>query len=244
MPGLQRASGKGMADFRQLPNPPFNPVIRICQAATWFDGHLYVGGGRPPLSPRDSLEESQAGLGAEIARYDTRSGQWEIVYHSPLDEQGVALDRSVRAFCVFQGTTDVKPMLYAAVGSLQNQVRLLRSEDGSSFAECGEPGLGQGEADIAALRNLCPLNGSLYTSPVGKNKGRGWADDNVADSPVVFACEQPGLSGWHAASEPHFGDPNNESVNELIAFNDTLYAATLNRQEGFSTLESRGLSGS
>lgn len=228
-------------NFSLIPSPPFNRTIRISQATAWFAGRLYVGGGRAPLRDRDAGDDDR--LGAEIACYDPAGKTWSVVYSSPLDADGKARDRSVRALAVFQGKGDAEPALYAAVASLRGQVMLLRSRDGELFEECGAPGLGQGDADIAAVRNLCVLHGRLYTSPVGKNKGRGWADDNVAAMPQVLACADPAAADWQAVSEPAFGDPANESVNELIVFNDTLYAATLNRRTGFQLWRAEGLPG-
>lgn len=110
---------------------------------------------------------------------------------------------------------------------------LLRSEDGARFEVCGPEGLGKADWDIAAVRNLCVLDGRLYTSPVGKNRGRGWAHDSVADIPVVMATDDPGNRDWDVLSVPGFGDAYNESINEMVAFNRTIYAATLNRRSGF-----------
>ncbi|MGZ9812066.1 hypothetical protein ACXN5S_16510 [Pseudoroseicyclus sp. H15] len=226
-------------DFRRLPAPPFNPLIRISQAVAWFNGRLCVGGGRGPLRQR-GREAGDVTLGAEIACYDPAAESWSIVYRSPLDEDGEARDRSVRAFAVFQGASDKAPVLYAAVGSMKEQVLLLRSEDGTTFAECGPPGLGQGAADIAAVRCLFEHDGHLYTTPLGMNYGRGWADDNMTEMPLVLRTTDPSVGAWEAVSPAGFGDPANESINELCAFNGTIYAATLNRKRGFQLWRQAG----
>lgn len=229
--------GLAAADFTRLPPPPFNPAIRISQAVAWFGGRLYVGGGRGPLREGLLREAEDARLGAEIACWDPAEAAWRRVHESPPDAAGTARDRSVRAFAAFRAEGDAAPALYAAVGSMTGQVVLLRSADGMRFEECGPPGLGQGESDIAALRSLCVLEGRLFTSPVGKNRGRGWADDNVADLPAVLATADP-ARGWQRVSDPGFGDPENESLNELAVFDGRLYAATLNRRAGFQLWKS------
>ena len=242
-----------LEDFQPLPRPPFNASIRISQAVAWFDGRLYTGGGRGPLRDHRMRAGGMPGgspdavpgaeEGAQIACYDPATGLWDLVYDSPLDGAGVARDRSVRALVVYQGPGDAAPALYAAIGSLQGQVVLLRSTDGRAFTPCGAPGLGQGDADIAAVRNLCVLENRLYTSPVGMNNARGWADDNVAEMPVVLCAADPAAGEWEIVSDPCFGDAGNESINEMIVFNGTLYAATLNRLDGFQLWRASGLGG-
>lgn len=243
MPDTVQADESSGLGFRMLARPPFNPAIRICQAAVWFRDRLLVGGGRGPLrDPRLSGSDDHR-MGAGIVAGDLAGGDWRLVHDSPLDASGKSRDRSVRAFAVFRGASDDAPALYAAVGSLLGQVVLLRSQDGAVFEECGPPGLGLGDADIAAVRTLCVLGDRIYTSPVGKNRGRGWADDNVGDIPVVMGTDDPARGRWDILSPPGFADPDNESVNELVAFNGTLYAATLNRRSGFQLWRAEGLDG-
>lgn len=241
-------SGLERQDFQCLPRPAFNPAIRISQSMAWFRGRLFVGCGRGPLKQRGMgqrrrwlAQGAQGDLdryGAEIWSFEPVRGTWNRVYQSPLVNQGNgghARDRSARASCVFPGPggTGTKPALYFAMGSLSGNVVLTRSCDGESFEDCGPPALGVPDADIASLRNLCEWQGRLYTSPVGKNRGRGMADDNVGDLPMVFVSEDPCGSAWTPVSDPGFGDPDNESVNEIAVCGGHLYAATLNRRSGF-----------
>ncbi|QFS84151.1 hypothetical protein FIU97_15465 [Roseivivax sp. THAF40] len=230
------------ADFRKLGPAPFNQTIRISQAATWWQGHLYVGGGRGPVNQRGAASDGPADLGAEIMRLDPATGAWQAAYHSPVGPDGVARDRSVRGFAPFQGTSDTAPALYAAVGSMSGQVQILRSEDGSAFADCGPPALGLGDADIAAVRCLFAHEGWLYTTPIGLNKARGWADDNITDLAVVLRTRDPAGGDWQIISPPSFDDPANDSINELCLFGGRLYAATYNRTSGFQLWRSGDLS--
>jgi hypothetical protein len=232
--GSSESAALRLADFGALAPPPFNTTIRISQAVTWFDGRLLVGGGRGPI--RGAGQPDRA-LGAQIASWDPGRDSWDLVYDSPVDGQGNARDRSIRAFAIHQPPGASAPVLYAAAGAMTGQMVLLQSGDGRRFIPCGAPALGQGDADIAAIRSLVALGGRLFTSPVGKNRGRGWADDNVADRPVVLASADPAL-GWEEVSAPGFGDPDNESINELAVLGDRLYAATLNRRAGFQLWKS------
>ncbi len=125
---------------------------------------------------------------------------------------------------------------------MSGQVQILRSEDGTSFSDCGPPGLGLGDVDIAAVRCLFELGGWLYTTPIGLNKARGWADDNITDLAVVLRTRDPASGDWQIVSEPSFGDHRNDSINELCAFGDRLYAATYNRTTGFQLWRSGDLS--
>lgn len=239
--------GLTLADFRKLSSPPCNPAIRISQSMAWYRDALYVGTGRGllrgPLRTdkawrrQRSADVSLDAFGAEVWRFEPPSKRWRQVYSSPLVASAIserhARDRSIRAQVVWQGTDDEAPALYLAAGSLEGQVILLRSSDGEVFSDCGPPGLGQGDADIASLRTLCPWRGWLHTSPTGKNRGRGMVDDNEAAIPVVFASRNPARGDWRAASSPGFGDPDNLAVNELVVFQDCLYAATVNRRRGF-----------
>lgn len=226
--------GLDTADFRCLAPPPFNGSIRISQAVTWFRDRLFVGGGRGPLRGSPGRRPDHA-LGAQIACYDPGSATWDMVYSSPVDHDGAARDRSIRAFAEHGGA------LWAAAGSTRGQVQLLRSIDGRRFEDCGPPGLGQGDADISSLRNLCSLDGSLYTSPVGMNKRRGWADDNLAERAVILATDDPATGDWREISEPGFGDPENDSVNEMTVFDGTLWAATVSQKSGFQLWRADGL---
>jgi len=184
--------------------------------------------------------------GTQIWRFDPCHETWEQVYVTPwvigTDGQEHPRDRGVRAQAVFQGISDPEPALYFGVGSLEGQVVLLRSIDAERFEEAEEKGLGLGPVDVPSIRSLCELDGRLYTSPTGKNHGRGLWDDNITDFPLVFETEDPYQGRWRPVSTPGFGDVNNLSVNEMAAFNGCLYAGTLNPKQGYQIwkTEARG----
>jgi hypothetical protein len=243
-------------DFHEVSQGGFNPAIRTSQAMLWFRDALVVGTGRRPLGflgrypgqvRKGDLRSGNRFVGraedhelegAQVWRFDPSTSHWTHVYDSPLTEgrdgQQRARDRSVRAACIFQGRSDDEPALYLGVGSLEGQLVILRSKDGHHFEECAEHGLGLPEdADVPSVRCLAGLNGRLFTSPTGKNYDRGMLDDNMTDFPIVFASDDPFLGKWQPVSEPGFGDLNNLSVNELVAFNGALYAGTLNPLRGY-----------
>jgi hypothetical protein len=219
----------------------------------WFNGHLYVGtGGRSqyPLGlSRDAFErlglfanvlkdwDSTAGkksVGARLWRYAPGEHHWEAVYTSPQVEDASGerhpSDRNFRAATV----DGIPPALLVAATAMEGQVKLLRSADGRHFDALDHGGLGlPAGADIPSLRSLCRLGDFLYTSPVGKLHGRGMLDDNMSDAPVVLRSRDPLLGQWEVVSDPGLGDPDNLSLNEMIAFDGCLYAGTLNIRSGY-----------
>ncbi|HEV8440165.1 MAG TPA: hypothetical protein VGT40_18895 [Methylomirabilota bacterium] len=243
-----------MQDFRLLRMSDVNESIRTSQAAVWFKDSLVVGTGRAPLGfmgrytarqgPKALAGEGAFGSlrpdtgareedGAQVWRFVPATGRWTLAYSSPLvtgrDGQRRARDRSIRAACVHRAQCDATPTLYLGVGSLERQVVFLRSEDGEYFEECAEHGFGLGDVDVPSVRSIVGLDGSLYSTPVGKNFERGMFDDNLTDYPIVFEAKDP-RGGWRPVSEAGFGDPENLSINELAVMDGCLYAATINKR--------------
>lgn len=245
----------GIKDFRRLDFDGWNPSIRTSQSTIWFKDALIVGTGRAPLGtfgkanageaprmqkmkPSGSGTEDLDPYGAQVFRFNPEDESWTLIYDSPiepgLDGKPRARDRSMRAAAIYQTNSDSEPALYVGMGSLERQVVFLRSVDGVNFEECKEHGLGLGEnVDTPSVRCLTGLNGHLYTSPTGKNYGRGILDDNHTDYPMVYETDDPLNGHWRPVSEPAFGDPKNLSVNEIVAFEGHLYAATINARRGY-----------
>ncbi|MBL4811583.1 MAG: hypothetical protein JKX69_04310 [Rhodobacteraceae bacterium] len=228
------------ASFKKLSPPPFNKTIQASQAVIWHDGYVYLGAARGPIRGRGGRAGGHD-LGAEIARYDPKSQTWQQVYKTPQESDGNARDRSIHAFVV-QNDAAGKPVLYAAASGLRGQVTLLRFDDAADhFVDCGLPGLGQGGADIAGLCNICAHEGQVFTSPLGLNKGNGWADDSEAAIAAVLATTDPAGDSWDIISAPNFDDADNLSISALCVLNGKLYAATLNRKSGFQLWRSDAL---
>lgn len=261
--GITEFAGLELGDFRLLPITGINESIRTSQAAVWFNDALVVGTGRAPLGfmGRYTARQGPASTpgkggfgsarpdtaareedGAQIARFQPSTGQWQLVYSSPLtigrDGRVRARDRSIRAARVHQAPSDPAPALYVAAGSLERQVVFLRSADAESFEECRAPGFGLGDVDVPSARSIVSLGHRLYSTPLGKNFDRGMFDDNLTDYPIVFEADDPLHGPWRPASQRGFGDPDNVSVNELAAMGDHLYAATINRR-GFQVWRTR-----
>jgi hypothetical protein len=242
----------------------FNESTRTSQAAIWFRGALYVGTGRAPLGfmGRYTARQGASQLagqgrfgsmrpdaggreedGAQVWRFDPATGEWTLVYDSPLQEgrdgKIRARDRSIRAAGIYQTSIDAEPALYLGVGSLERQVVFLRSVDGLRFEECDEQGFGLGDVDVPSVRCIAGIDGRIYSTPTGKNFGRGMFDDNLTDHPYVFETDDPLRGHWRAINEPGFGDTDNLSINELVEFEGCLYAATINKRHGFQLWKAR-----
>src|SRR5262245_58589285 len=163
-------------DFRRVEMTGFNASTRTSQAAIWFRDALYVGTGRAPLNflGPNAPRQSSGGRdedGAQVWRYDPMSGEWALVYDSPLcegrDGKMRARDRSVRAAGIHQTATDREPVLYLGVGSLERLVVFVRSVDGVRFEECEEQGFGLGDVDVPSVRSIVGLGECIYSTPTG-----------------------------------------------------------------------------
>jgi len=253
-----------LEDFRRVEMTNFNESTRTSQAAIWYRDALYVGTGRAMLGfmgRYTAKQGDQAGAGpgrfgamrpdtggreedgAQVWRYVPGTNEWTLVYNSPLvegrDGKVRARDRSVRAIGICQTSSDSEPALYLGVGSLERQVVFVRSTDGINFEECEEQGFGLGDVDVPSARNIAELDGRMYSTPTGKNFGRGMWDDNLTDYPFVFETSDPLHGHWRPVNEAGFGDGNNHSINELVAFEGCLYAATINDRRGFQVWKTR-----
>jgi cyclopropane fatty-acyl-phospholipid synthase-like methyltransferase len=215
----------------------------------WFNNFLYVGTTRDNLClvnarhpfrmqcwpVQCTTPPNPQELRAQIWRYDPRTEQWEMVHISPMimrDGREVMRDIGYRGMTVFQGKSDDRPVLYLSSWSATG-ARIMRSEDGRTFADVGEPGLGH--PSMVCFRTLQPFRGRLYTSPVGK-VGQG---PNVAELPVIFESDDPARGRWRIVNKPGFGDPANMGIFELADFNGHLYAGTLNPTSGFQLWKTR-----
>ncbi len=237
-------------DFEPLDIPFLNPAIRTSQAMAWFEDKVVLGTGRAPLGflgrftaqagGRRGGGSSESGggdaYGAQIVVFDPTTRQWRKVYDSPIitgrDGKLRARDRSARARLVCRTRNDSKPCLYVGMGSLEGGVVFLRSEDGIEYQECAGSGFNL-DADVPSVRAMACLDGKLFCTPTGRNYKRGMWDDNLTDFPIVFQATDPMAGDWKPTSEPGFGNPENQSINELEVLNGCLYAAALNPRQGF-----------
>jgi hypothetical protein len=145
------------------------------------------------------------------------------------DGARVPRDNGFRSMCVFQGRSDSELTFYATTMSRTGTI-FLRSEDGSTFEQVSEPGLGN--PDIYSYRGLTAFNGWLFASPTGTVTDT-YLDRNLAPEPLVYVSNDPASGQWVPASEPSFGDPGNEAIYGLCVAHDRLYAGTANAERGF-----------
>jgi hypothetical protein len=222
-------------------------------AMAFFGGALYVGTSSSNVSGADDTPG--------IYRYEIEADKWTTVYEPPLvertaradvpdlnlakhfqgidmevfsarrraDSSSVPRDAGYRSMCIFQGRSDSRPALYASTMS-RTGGRILRTFDGEKFEQVGDSGLFN--KDIYSFRGLTGLNGQLFVSPAGTVTDK-HLDRNLAPESRVYVTDDPAGGKWVPASEPGFGDPDNESVYCLYTAHNYLYAGTANPERGF-----------
>lgn len=141
----------------------------------------------------------------------------------------VPRDVGFRSMRVFRGRSDKEPAIYAASMSRRGSA-IMRSEDGQTFAQVGEAGLGN--ADIYSFRGLTSLGKWLFASSAGTVSDE-WLDRNLAPEAVVYVSDDPASGKWMKASTIGFGDPENAGVYFLCAAHGYIYAGTANPERGF-----------
>jgi len=228
------------------------PSNTSTRSMAYFRDALYVGTSSGNVSGSDDRPR--------ILRYDPEGDTWTTVYESPLVEADarsfvpdlnlimaakareqrhgrrqrnttgpVPRDVGFRSMHVFQGRSDKEPALYAATMSRPGGI-ILRSEDGETFSQIGEVGLGN--RDLYSFRGLTSFDGRLFTSPAGTVTDE-WLDRNIAPEAKVYVTDDPASGKWAEASEIGFGDPANYAIYALSTAHGYLYAGTANPERGF-----------
>jgi hypothetical protein len=226
-------------------------------AMAFFRGALYLGTSAGSVSGADDAPG--------IFRYDPQANKWTSVYESPLiartvradvpdmniikhfagNTEGlmarkransgpVPRDSGYRSMCIFQGASDPEPALYVSTMSRTGGL-ILRSIDGKTFQQVGSDGLFN--KDIYSFRGLTGLKGRLFVSSVGTVTDQ-HLDRNIAPEARVYVTDDPVKGKWVPASEPGFGDPDNEAVYGLYTAHDRVYAGTANPERGFQLWQS------
>ena len=241
--------GLKFADFSQISENGFGDGHNsYAHSMVWFKNHLYAGTTRsnlcllklqtfmaewkleawPVEGPNDIAGLYQLDRRSQIWRYDPIGKNWQQVLISPMvmgsEGELVAREWGYRAMTVFQGESDPEPALYVATtapgrapGSL-----ILRSLDGENFTSASKYGIFG--LPVVSTRLLVPFKGRLFTSPTGARGGM----PNISGIPVLYESRDPASGEWVAASIGGFGDEENQGIYTLCAFNDALYAGTLN----------------
>jgi len=220
----------------------------------WFNGKLYVTTIRGAFSLMRKRQAGSLGLdvwpvegpvdpfdidlAAEIWAYDPRLDLWERAYKAPtiIGTHGKPIPREVsyRAMTVHRESSG-KDVLYACTWSPARGPGpiVLRSEDGRHFEQTCEPGLVG--LPVTTIRSLVSFKGRLYTTPAGTRGG----SQNISGHVVIYESRDPAAGHWEPImAEFAFGDVGNKSVHELCAWDDYLYAGTLNHS-GFQLWRSR-----
>lgn len=215
-------------------------------AMAWYEDHLYISTTRnvlallhnrsddlkswPVFPVRTARQDPYAEFDnrGRIWRYHPPSGRWERARISATDraENGLDIPRfqGVRNLVPFQRETDAKPLLHALTWSPKGGPgpMLLRTADGLHFEEL--PIIGFAAQLYSTFRPLVALKGRLFTAPTGKT-----GSANAAGVAVVLESRDPETDPWKQVNEDDFGDPHNDSIFEMCAFNGHLYCGTLNR---------------
>ena len=222
-------------------------------SVAWFKNRLYVGTTRNyltlhkragrmlpppemevwPVIALDPMPPDR--MRAEIWRYDPASDHWDRLHRAPMIERNgmeVMRDLGYRGMIVYQGLSDPEPAIY--VGSISGTgARILRCVDGEHFEDVAKPDLT--DPPSVSIRSMTVFRGRLYCTVVGTEGKSG----NESGRPLVYESDDPANNVWRAVSPPAMGDDQNRAIAEMAAFNDHLYAATLNPTSGFQLWKTR-----
>ena len=233
--------GFSQKDFKLIAYSGFGDGLNnYAHSMAWFKGYLYVATtrGNFPLMkkrlpialdpwPVECLGNPFAlDLHAEIWRYSLRNDSWERMFKAPTiigsDGEPIPRELGYRGMVVYKG--DDEPSLYISTWSPARGPGpvLLRSEDGTKFEPCSEPGLIG--LPITTIRSLTQFKGRLYTTGAGSRGG----NPNVSAHSIVYESKDPANGQWEPVSDFGFGDPGNKTVFEMAGFGDHLYVGTFN----------------
>jgi hypothetical protein len=130
---------------------------------------------------------------------------------------------------VFRASDDARPVLYVSASSSDSRglgVHFLRC-DGANPVEAAPRPL-FGDRETSSVRAVAAFRGKLFMTTSGNGR-----EPNTAESPPVYATDDPLADHWRRVSPPALGDPANTAVHALCTFRDQLYAGTLNPTSGF-----------
>jgi len=218
-------------------------------AMCWFKDHLYVGTTRLVLTllynrypelrawstfpvrtaKKNPYQEFDAR--GQLWRFHPPTNRWEKLKTADVitgkDELPVPKFQGVRNMVVFQPRGAKAPSMYTLTWSPQTGPgpMLLRTENGTDFEEI--PMLGFAVTKYSTFRPLLEFKGRLFTAPTGRT-----GSANQAGAAIVLESFDPATDPWRETNEENFGDPHNETVFEMVVYNNRLYAGTMN-PDGF-----------
>ncbi|WP_287129732.1 hypothetical protein [Candidatus Cyanaurora vandensis] len=155
---------------------------------------------------------------------------WETVFQAPFVDAEEGFFQSSEALystmAVFQGTTDTAPCLYVSLVSVVGAL-LLRSEDGTNFEILREDSLGT--PGLLGLRKLLVVGDRLYALALGTTEE---TPTEWSELPSIYVTHDLQAGDWQTVSTANFGQSTNEGIAEIGAFEDQIFAATVNREDG------------
>ena len=186
--------------------------IATCSMAA-FQNRLYLA---------RICEAGKKSYNGEILRYDSENDSWEEVYAGALEGEnnykGVGSGNSASGIPLAIAFLEETPSLIVSFLSPSSS-QFLRSEDGKTFHTVSEPQL---DNHVLSFRRLLPFQNRLYAIPA----------DNTAKN-LICACDDPETGKWQAVNLPGFDNLDNQAVSQIVAFNNCLYAGTVNPETGF-----------
>jgi hypothetical protein len=164
------------------------------------------------LSSEENSQESRIGEKNDEFSFDRAGPQGESVLESEM--------------IWFPGSAQSEETLYLRLNSPSRE-QLLRSDDGETF-QVIQP-VPVGLAELLSRRRFRRFQDQLYTLPaLGAEQ-----DLEIEDPCLVHIATSISGEPWREANLPNFGDASNRGISELVAYDDCLYAGTINPEKGF-----------
>ena len=247
---LTQSTGLHTGQFRMIAQAGFGDGHNSYpHAMAWFKERLYVGTTRCvlallynrneylrkwphfPIRPAKEDPYKEFDIRGQIWRFDPVAGTWEKTLVSPMfkkaDGGEVPVFLGIRNTLIHRRPGDSEDSLYLMTWSPQGGPGplLMRTTNGTDFERITFKGFAASQFNT--FRPLLVFRDRFFTAPTGR-VGSG----NKAGVAIVLTCKDPERDDWVQANDENFGDPHNETIFEMIVFNDHLYAATMN-SDGF-----------
>lgn len=222
----------------------------------WFGDHLYVATTRLvfqllyyvshkesvwdpyPVKVQDHNPYQHLDARGQIWRYHPPTNVWEKILTAELMEpkNGVRYPyfNGIRNMVEFKAAGESRNALYMPTMAPKGgpTPMILRTEDGLNYEQIEL--IGAAAARFNTFRPMVNFKGRLWIAPTGKT-GSG----SAAGTALVMASDDPARTPWVQCNETNFGDPHNEGIFEMTAFNGHLYAGTVN-PDGFQLWKTDG----
>ncbi len=222
----------------------------------WYDGYLYVATTRLvfqllhyvshkdtvwdpyPVKVDDRNPYTHLDARGQIWRYHPPTNTWEKILTAELmpPKDGVRFPyfNGIRNMVEFKAAGESRNALYMPTMAPKGgpTPMILRTEDGLNYEQIEL--MGAAASRFNTFRPMVNFKGRLWIAPTGKT-GSG----SAAGTALVMASDDPARTPWVQCNETNFGDPHNEGIFEMTAFNGYLYAGTVN-PDGFQLWKTDG----